>query len=390
MIDAGKFFCPMCANVNTEAFYKEGSHNMGIRLIHNKFGGGFDVEGIHMEDGTVDPDGVELVSQLTPQTDADGIPERITVKFRGEEKAVDATRHCQFCAQNATNTKLFRDNGRYPLYVVAMVGDRDAGKTAWLDATSYPLNSAAVNEKNYPFKLHYVTVSGRYGKSEATPEYGRGATKFLEIINKGDNRVVAHVLLLDVAGELFLTTPEILERLTGGYMDYPGPDAFIFMESALSDSAKDTAIANALKAATIYDNCKAKGIFKNKPVAWVLTHLDSIIEHETYPKKRDSSGMIDLSVMSRNTFTTSTNYAPEILKDRLAIENYVAKSYLPTVLLDAPGSSNHGFLVQSCTTIDDPNLGLIEDRNQGINVMDPLLWVLHQLHIFPLKEGGFC
>ncbi len=396
MIKAGEFFCPMCANVDTQAFYKVGSRPTGIRLTHKKHGGGFQVEGIDLTDERVIPNVVELVSKLDAKNDGDGIPERITVRFHDDRRTVDATRYCRFCAcakdthlAESINTKLFRNNGRHPLYVVAMVGDRNSGKTAWLDATSYPPNIDAVNEMNYPFKLNYLQPSGQYGKSEATPEWGRGSTKFLEIINKEDQKVVAQVLLLDVAGELFLSCPDILRRLTEGYTAYTGPDAFIFTESAVSTSQVDV-MEQSIKANDIYKNCKENGVFQGKPVAWVLTHFDHVIEKGNFPKKLESSGQVQIPVCSRATFSPHTSYVRSALLDRLAIEHSIARAYRPHVLMDAPGSSNHGFLVQSCTTISHPKLGLTEDRSTSLHVMDPLLWVLNQLHIFPLTEGGFC
>ena len=144
MIDAGKFFCPMCSHVDTEAFYKVGGRNVGIRLTHKRSGGGFDVEVVDPVSGKPDPEAVELVSNL--EHHPNGIPEQITVKFKGENRAIDAARHCRFCAKEQVNTKMFHNNGHCRLYVVAMVGDRTVGKTAWLDAVSYPVNSAAVNE----------------------------------------------------------------------------------------------------------------------------------------------------------------------------------------------------------------------------------------------------
>lgn len=388
MIEAGKFFCPVCGNVDTEAFYKVGGRTEGLRLTHRKLGGGFRVEVIDPESGKVTPDAVELISNLDRHPN--GIPERITVKFAGENRTVDATRHCRFCAREKVNTKVFLNNGHCPLYVVAMMGDRTVGKTAWLDAVSYPLNSAAVNEGNYPFRLNFVNPSGRYGVSKATPEYGRGATKFLEVVNNTDNRIVAQVLLLDMAGELFLTTPQILNRLVQGYLDYPGPDAFIFMESASGSNVEAPNLDAAFQTQTIYSNARTVGAFNGKPVAWVLTHLDQMIEDESYPKQLESRGMMEIPVMSKSTFTARTSYSRHNMLDRMAIEHHVARACQPAVLLDAPGSSNHGFLVQSCTTFKDREKGLTEDRNVSMNVMDPLLWVLNQLHIFPLTEGGFC
>lgn len=390
MIKAGFCFCPTCAAVYTDAFYKSARHAVGVRLKHSVLSGKCTVEKVLPQRSN---EKVTLLSCHPKQHD--GLPERIQVRIETKDDApliVDMYRHCPNCAKNGRNTKAFKDSGKYNTYVIVVVGDRDTGKSAWLDAVGYPGNFSAVNSERYPDALRFVNPVSPMEATKATEaEFGRGKSKFFYIINRADNRVKAQVLLLDMAGELFRSAPDDLWHLLCGSEGYPGADAFIFFES-LAPRPMTRTIENTCGAANIYTECVSRGAFDRKPAAHVRTHLDLLIQRRKFPTVRDSGDHVDVPLMSAATFAQKTSYRLDKLVPRIALEHSIARQLQPPamLLLDQPGSCTQGFLVQSCRTVSDPkqpNL-ILEDRSQSINVMDPLLWTLNKLKIFSLVEAG--
>ena len=117
-----------------------------------------------------------------------------------------------------------------------------------------------------------------------------------------------------------------------------------------------------------------------------------MLESKQFPTVKDLSKNNKVPLFNEHTFCTPTSYQPDIMFPRMALEHTIASQLIPYALhsefIDA-----QGFLVQSCVdkTVTQKDAAGQEteclERNYdcSMNVMDPLLWILNQLHIFPVE-----
>lgn len=397
MIEAGKTFCPFCVRVHKDAYYSNEDCNWGVRL--KRRWGKYEIETEDFGEDTI-PDG--KLSLIPFDSEDDTLPEMIQVKLSasdGEEELM-LYRHCPICARKGQHREVNYILGKYPTFVIAMIGDRSAGKSAWLDAIATVGNTRAVNAAGYVHELDYATVAKKREKPGATKLESRGCSKILAIRDRQDGgRVVAVVYLVDVAGELYDTTrktegagvskKQLIWKLMNRNEDYPGADAYIFVESAVEKHGDDEYSAD-----QIYADLKGP-LLKGNPLAYVMTHLDQLIESDNFKKVRSQGDEMEYPVMTRDTFDLKkpTVYTKKELLSRVALEHAVVRAYEP-MALDHTAGPMKCFLVRSCSIETVKKIGkdgvvmeeLRENFSDSRNVMDPLIWILNQLKLFPLRE----
>ncbi len=405
MLKPGTIFCPYCCRTHTVPFYTGTTAN-GVEL-HYK-GDKYDIVEKLPPDpddprlGLRDPDtvvGFQLDS--VEETLYAGLPSWVKVRMPNNAEPIRMRRTCPHCALQNDRANL----GTLPTLIVAMVGLRSSGKSAFLNSIAYPGHVAAVNDEGYPYLLDLAPVPQKSGLSSATPRMGRGMTKLLTIRHRNNSSVpICHVLLLDVSGEIFgdvdnkdshkstkahgstlwdeVVNPNELSNILSGDAGYPGVDAVIFTDP-VPGSKPITKSTLEFGAADIMNQC----VFFNAnldllPLAFVFTHLDHYTA-KTFPMYQPSSGS-PIPLVSEMIFRTG-RYSPAQLIDRIYIGDTIARRMDSFV----PGARNKqltkGFLLQSCSCSDVPDIGLVENYTNSTNVMDPLLWVLNKLHVFPLK-----
>lgn len=384
MIEAGQVFCPYCAHVFEEAYYLSNTHKEGVYLHRKRGGYAVSVATDVLERNGVDTSSVPKVKFYgSSGQETSGLPREIQVIFDDNHKATRMYRHCPHCGN-----KVKEDLGSFPTFVIGMVGAVSSGKSVLLNSMSYPKNVLSVNNAHYPYKLEIEPDISRYRESSATQIAGRGMTKVVSVQDR-DNQTLVQAVLLDVSGEFYnnrgaaqkSVDPDEIWDLLCGNGEYPGVDACFFVQP-IPGTGETKDFDNEKIAHDIARRVKEHAVFTNKPLAYIYTHLDEAIAKGVLPYKEDSvAGKIPL--MTEFTFFKNS-YSPIDMIDRIWVEHCIASSYGAGLLLKPKGKDTCGFLVQSCSTTKDTNGKKNENYDHRRNVMDPLLWVLNKLRLFPL------
>ena len=156
MIRAGTCFCHRCGNVFQTAYYKHGGKAVGAVLKRHAIALGkkrWTIEPFRPDGGTITLEDSPFLVRVSDEKE--GIPNTIWCTFGPEGKTEYELKRC--CPKCRTeDTVLVSDCGRYPTYVVAMVGATMVGKSAWLRAIATNSNLNAVNSvTEYPYELDF-------------------------------------------------------------------------------------------------------------------------------------------------------------------------------------------------------------------------------------------
>lgn len=383
MIEAGKVFCPYCAHVSEEAYYRTPVRKEGVYL-HRRRNGSYAVSIATdiMERNGVDTSSMPKVEFYGPSGQDDGnVPRMIQVIFDGSGTPERMNRHCPHCG-NQVKLGL----GNYPTFVTGLVGAAGCGKSVLLNAMSYPQNVLSVNSIHYPYKLKILPFAPRRSEAQATEISGRGMTKVVSIQDQND-QTIAHMVLLDVSGEFYwretkkeIPNPEQIWDLLCGNGEYPGVDACFFVEP-MPGADNQHGVAYEVRAQEISMKCLDYAVFDDKPLAYIYTHMDQAIAKGAFPYT-EAPVVGKIPLMDEYTFFRNS-YKPDDLVDRIWVEHCIASSFGAGLLLLHSPKLTCGFVVQSCSTSDE-NGKLIENYDHRRNIMDPLLWVLNKLRLFPL------
>lgn len=389
MIEAGTCFCYKCGNVFRDAYYKSGMKSVGAKLKHGTLRrNAWEIEPFN-------PNGGEITLANTPflvgvNGGEDGIPDAIMCRFGEEKKPLEMRRCCPMCEED---TVLPVDCGKYPTFVIAMVGRRTVGKSVWLTSISISRNLEKVNQINeYPYRLDFIRRENVYDAPVATNIGNAGKTNYLRVIEKASGRIVASVIMLDAAGELYetISRPDNpLRKFLLGNGTYTGVDALIFTETAMAQigevlTREDLELR--AKAYNVYAEMERANALQGKPIAYICTHADQMIKQKRrIPKIRDISGEYELPLYSEATFKADTSYEPSELLSRIVQEDIIVRALQPDVLVGA-GPNRRGFMLQSCLNrkLDDGTT--FNDMTKNFNLMDPLLWILNALRLFPIPQ----
>ena len=405
MLKPDTIFCPYCCKTHTVPFYTDGIHPIGVYL-HYRGSKYMVVE--HPIPNPNNPDdvpdypvGIQLTENVDPHKT--GLPEKFEVFFPDTPQPVMMWRTCPECFHRCDRTGL----GTLPTFVIGMVGCRSSGKSAFLNSIAFPQHVADVNRAQHPYLLAIEPRPHIQGLSEATLKMGRGMTKLLTIRHRSNNHPVAHVVLLDVSGELFGDTKGStdgkqahptqsvqdlahLSSILAGTAGYTGVDAVIFTDPIPGAPVSSDADPLRFNAATVMSNCSQMNMsFNDIPLAYVFTHLDYYFDKmQDFPRyRRDGNDTRNYPLASAYTFAFQPDeHARAKLVDRIYIEDNIARSLPSFVPADRNKDITKGFLVSSCKCENVDGLGFVEDYTYSRNVMDPLLWILNKLRIFPLTR----
>ena len=336
-------------------------------------------------------------------TTEDFPPETLYALVNTNTKSTEFYRCCKHCGARLKSNWI----GLVPGYVIVIMGVPGAGKTSWL-------GSIATNAMNpllaldYPYTLDHNNPTGRTEGIAATEITNSDSsnTNYIQVRHKETGEVVALVYLLDYSGESFLpnwylNNPqdsadparkaeyiEVVKHLLKGTCGdgYTGLDALMILESAVptngsSDLTQDLRIVKGIESPEF-------------PIAYIATHADKLIEQEAVCAQQENRAPIitektfpATAYTNETTRALSRHFTPNALADRFHIQHHIAKYVLPKQNLGGQVEQRfldktQCFMVKSCVYIEETRKN---DYTKQFNTVDPLVWILHQLKLFPLK-----
>ena len=388
MINAGSALCLKCGNILTDAYYYNSAAGAWVRL--KKSGRkNFSVEAYTPKNR---PDCTDFRLNANHKADVDIMSDIIYVDFK-EKGSLTENKPFHRCCPNCNGSEVFSKFGLLPTYVIAIIGARTVGKSSWIHALSSINNQNKLLRRTYPYCIDSSRWEVGFDSIEATPVGEMGSSRLFTISKRGSRRTrkkaVANILLLDFAGELFASSGEKstvrdeefarMCRLLRGTHVYDGADAVIFMDAP--NSQFDPVIP--------YNSVQELGVLEEKPVAYVVNKIDKMFDNPPKIKLQDCDVKTDL--FTKDTFTLSTSadvYKKSEIVPRVLLETYLATNYnelARRILTENPRSA--GFFIQTTADPDEGASARPSDigSDVSINVLDPIIWLLNELDIFPIR-----
>lgn len=369
MLKAGSYICPYCGHISDKAYYGSGDRVERVILKHT--GGLFPSYSIEVKGAEAGTPAITL--PVNPNRSSHGMPSLLTVN-RGQDK-ITMHRCCPSCDKKIP----FPDYGHVPIFVIALVGDQGTGKSVWSRAISDLCHLNALAAADHPYKLRFRTPSTSANLPGATPDDALGNTNYFEIVpnhpGRKDEKLkpVAGILLVDTAGESHRNgyVNGRLGDLLLAQNDYT-PDAVLCFERAISDSNQQQMIQNQNSVIRTFNDLNLNEL----PLACIKTFPDRLLE--SGPTALGLNGQDKVPLFTAETFADQS-YTTDAFVTRVMLENAIARTVGSQFF--SQSNTTMGFLVQSCKDLPNDN-----DYSQHMNVLDPLLWLLYQLDLFPLIE----
>lgn len=387
MLKAGYYVCPHCGKVSQKIYYKQGDEPRGVYLIPPK--------GLTKKnDWIVDPEGDwggTVTLEKDVRVDRAMLDDMIYVKVDGVEVKRPLYRMCPECKEY----RLDNGYGRRPTFVLCMAGACNSGKTSILESWSHASNLKELTGSSFPFSLSCTDIHMESeAKEQATGVNSRGATTYYNIVDKKTNQVVAGLLLLDMAGELYKNDSQNdssmrwLKRVWSGDEEgYDGADGLFVLDASAADGEQTAENNSGQKpgdAASTLNVLTKYGLNWEKiSCAYIYTKLDKILEREDAIPHMESTDGVNRPLLTAETFPEgATRYTRDATLARCALEHHIASRITTGLMEFYRGAKNlHGFLIQSCVNgTDGP------DYRRTTNLYDPLIWMMNAvLQCFPLE-----
>ncbi len=414
MLQAGYVFCSRCGHATQEAYYFSNTAQAWVQLVRTATGK-FAVtryEPPYMQ-GKTDNTRAGAIKRFRLSSgnsnEAHRLQNTIEVRCYNGKRWDEYTfvRSCPFCVGQKAGwdeaMKIIDHLGDLPTYVIAVAGAPSVGKSCWIHALSCPGNANRVNgqrESTNTYMGYLLSpaelVDEVIPPPPPTPLNGLGRTSMLYIKKRmvgGTAVPVAQVLVVDFAGELFSSRrkkefAEEAAHIFEGGEGYSGVDAVVFM-------ADPCPTEDGSSLADTYENAKSDYMsFMNKPLAFVMNKADMLIENPPMRHINGDPTLPAVPLLSKHTFTgqDATMYSKEYLQERVALQTYILKKENELVKTICNEMRGAGFLIKATTPIkqqinplSDQTRDMLDFR-ESMNVMDPLVWILNELDIFPIDD----
>lgn len=391
MIDAGEYICPLCGNIKSSAFYMNAQYGAGVLLARKRMGRKYELVPYIPGRESVDNAREEANFQLVDFREAaDGMPDSITVRDLSDarRKKVVLRRCCPSCTDEEGRPLVMRlppSCGLLPTFFIAVVGGVGGGKGSWLDAIVSMQNQTNLAKAGFPCSIGAEQDTDVVEVNVKTNIASPGNTKHLYLYQ--DNRPYAMIVLRDFAGELFGDFFEDSDESVNLLGMLKRPDAILFVTDETTPEGRQHRLGSMnwlkLHLPRVGPSEKEEPI----PMGVILTHADAMM---------DEGFMVGtgkkIPLLNRKTFPPDTpdSYRLYNFMRRVELEDAIARQYSPHVDALRSGAgikAEKSFIVNSATPFEatvEEGTQMRNNFSDGINVYDPLLWVLNRLKLFPL------
>ena len=429
MLEAGYIFCHRCGYSTDEAYYYNDPQTTWVQLKRS-LNGKIIVEpyipqymmGTLSDEDTKNID--RFVLSDSNNSFENGLPHTILVDCYSEhgKAQLKFNRSCPFCVGQQEGwdsvKELIPDINTLPTYVIAVIGERTVGKSCWIHALSCPHNLNKVNNQriggtdNSGYILTAKTLADESSaRPEATSINELGNTRVMTITKSSEAAVtpVAQILILDFPGEIFAESKaeefnNTAAHIFSGGHGYKGVDAIIFLmdPDEVDSKADETEKAGAadLKSsdelkfsiATTYNRINNElQLLTNRPFAFVMNKIDKLFDHPSnFVHVNNDASQPDIPLLTEHTFANQNNsmYQKRSILPRVALETSILKRFSQIVETVSSTTRCAGFMIKATTPLQgDGKKAMLLDFTSSINVMDPLLWILNELDIFPIDDN---
>ncbi len=397
MIAAGYSLCRNCGRISDDRYYYNSGALIWVQLVRTPFG--------KYKVVPFDPDGKEpQVKKVRLCSRIGNEPlHTIQVQCNGNHEEEKFTHTCPFCGKS-----MVKGMGELPTYVIGVIGSRSVGKSSWIHATATLENIAAVNfgRKDYLLEPYQYLASNIPDRATEIGEEGKTVLlKISKSVEEQDEdgrnittkKGVAQVLLLDMPGEIFgegrEAEFEAVAPLFEGKEGYTGVDGVIFMMDDMRDNNEEYSVE------ATFNRVNAEyRILSKIPVGIVLNKVDKVIGRRA-GKRIAMDGMKEIEIpwLTVDTFTNQgkDRYTAAEIVPRVTLETALLSKMEPAVTTISQNNPRcAGFLIKAgrpfteegeAKTAFDENIRKSSINDYIINVMDPLVWMMNELDIFPLE-----
>ena len=351
MLEPGVVFCNHCKKSFQNAYYRADNRRVGVDLMHTLKVFRKPVFKVIIADDDCEEDFVRLAEPLPDN--CDGCPERLVVQFDDEEENTIVHRACPNCGH-----RIPLDRGKYKTALIAVAGATASGKSSWLQALAVPEHYKFLDHADYPVKFDFVSVGSGRSIDVATALGSNGNSLRFFLSEKESGQPFVEVILMDAAGEHYsMGTDEFWHNLEIA-------DGIVYTEDICKVLSGESDV-------TIYNNLNENVITSRKPVAYLGTHADLLLNKpEVLMDKHTNTPLF-----TRDTFYP--DYSPSAVLGRSRLEEHILHQ-LGVHLIHNAG---HAFLIQSCVSDGTYNF---HRAGTSMNIYDPLLYLLNQLNLMPI------
>ena len=415
MLNSGYVFCPNCGYATNRGYYYCQQISRWIEIKRDAFGNPI-VSDYTPPNSSSTNDEVYSFQLLSNKEDfRKGFPLKVSVlstvyETEGAEKTkLTFARSCPHCAADGIKEVPF-ELADLPTYVVAVIGERAVGKSCFIHALSCPHNINAVNRFRTPeeYRLTAETLADEHSiRPEATEINDIGNTRVMTITKKtgGKSVDIAQVLVVDFPGEIFSAEMEEEFNRTAAHIfkggeGYSGVDAILFiMDPSDINPSREIAINinpvnRKYSIATTYNRVsKELNLLGNRPFAFIMNKTDLFFDHpDNYTHLANDSSNPRIPLITEHTFTNQLYIKSEILP-RFTLQTELLRKLFPILQTVENYSDCAGFFVKTSEPVLNPDSAEhVNEPSQflnftkSINVMDPFLWILNKLDIFPIYD----
>lgn len=406
MLDVGTSFCRKCGCVSRGFYYHNSSTHLKVVLKRNAMNKFFVKPIVEKNSPTFEK--VYLNQNIDKNNTMFYSTINVAVGAGNSEQSYPYNRVCPGCGEYLANP----DIGLVPTYVIAVIGSPGAGKSSWINSIAHDKNLSKINAMVSEHGGYVIETEGlQYPCLSKKTDIGEdGCSRLVYITEQKTAKKVAAVLFMDFSGELFQRKHK--ETFVSGVSSsvfsksdgYNGVDAVVFLDSA------DQTEADAIETKNQLLNTN---LLQTLPVAYILNKIDYCFK--TYPETELYNQDRRAPLFTPKTFsaTALSSVSRKDLNRRTKLQTYLAGK-MRTTAEEIFRSNRHakGFLVKTgesrkatTTEISDykkkngneqessltayaanaHEIWSVIDYSDSINAVDPLLWLLNKIDIFPIR-----